>query len=237
MTRSRYDAVLFDFHGTLAYTPGDWGALYAEVLATCGHRLDPAAISAAVMAVWDTIDHPDGIEHLDHSADEAAYDAWRTDVESRWLRALGVDPVDPSVLRGIFAAQDDPLRFALFEDVLPTLEALATAGLRMGVISNFAWHLPAAAEHLGVGRYMEFVVTSARAGYRKPHPEIFRAALARLGLDAGRVLYVGDSYLPDVQGPRRVGMDAVLLDRKGRSLYDCATIHALHQLPALVVYD
>lgn len=234
MTRLRYDAVLFDFYGTLAYPLGEWGALYADVLLAAGHRADPAAIRDAVLAVWDAIDTEAGVEHVEHSADEAAYDIWRAEMESRWLRALGVNPVDQALLRGIFAAQDDPNRFALFDDVLPALEALRSAGLRMGVISNFAWHLPATAEHLGLGRYLEFVITSARAGYRKPHPEIFRQGLHRLALPPGRVLYVGDSYLPDVLGPRRVGMDSVLLDRRAANRYDGPTIRTLDDLILLL---
>ena len=234
MRRPRYDAVLFDFFGTLAYVPGDWGALYADVLAAAGHRFDTAAIRDAVLAVWEAIDTPDGVDHAQHSVDEAAYDAWRAAWESRWLRSLGIDPVDPDLLRGIFAVQDDPARFVLFDDALPALEDLRSAGIRLGVISNFAWHLPDAVAHLGLGPYLELVLTSARVGYRKPHPEIFHHALARLGLPPERVLHVGDSYLPDVLGPPRVGMDAVLLDRGEAARYDCPTIRSLGALPPLV---
>lgn len=236
MSGARYDAVLFDFHGTLAYTPGLWGTLYGDALAEHGYRFEVDEISRAVLDVWDAIDGPDGIEHVEFSTDAAAYDRWRTDVESRWLRALGVEPSD-ALLRAIFERQDSPARFALFDDVLPTLEALRQSGVRTGVISNFSWRLPDAAQHLGVGALVEFVLTSAQAGYRKPHPEIFRRGLAFLGAAPARALYVGDSYLPDVHGPRRAGMDAVLLDRSGRARYDCPSIRSLREIVALVARD
>ena len=51
-------------------------------------------------------------------------------------------------------------------------------------------------------------VTSARAGSRKPHPGIYDVTLSALGVDPEDVVFVGDSWEPDVRGPRRIGMTA-----------------------------
>jgi putative hydrolase of the HAD superfamily len=47
---------------------------------------------------------------------------------------------------------------------------------------------------------------SADVGARKPDPEIFRAALDRLGVPAADVWFVGDSWERDVRGAAAAGM-------------------------------
>ena len=62
----------------------------------------------------------------------------------------------------------------------------------------------------------EAVVSSAWAGARKPHPRIFEATLGKLGVAASDALFVGDTWGPDVVGPRAMGMAALYLRRPGR---------------------
>jgi putative hydrolase of the HAD superfamily len=47
-------------------------------------------------------------------------------------------------------------------------------------------------------------------GRRKPAPEIYRAALDVIGLDAARVLFVGNRVREDYEGPRSLGIKAVI---------------------------
>lgn len=49
----------------------------------------------------------------------------------------------------------------------------------------------------------------------KPEPPLFRMALARIGLEAGRAAMVGDSVPSDMRGARGVGMAAVLFAPHG----------------------
>lgn len=57
-------------------------------------------------------------------------------------------------------------------------------------------------------------------GRRKPHPSIFRAALARLDADAAAALHVGDTLADDVLGARAAGIDVAWIDRKSEGLGD-----------------
>ena len=56
----------------------------------------------------------------------------------------------------------------------------------------------------------EFVVSSADYGVRKPHPAIFEAALARLGLEPGEAWFAGDNVEYDLKGGLGAGMFTVL---------------------------
>jgi putative hydrolase of the HAD superfamily len=69
----------------------------------------------------------------------------------------------------------------------------------------------------GIAAHCDAVLFSSEVGRRKPAPELYRAALDRLGVEAEATLYVGDRVLEDYCGPRRVGMRAVLCTELARS--------------------
>ncbi|MFE4518815.1 HAD family hydrolase [Kitasatospora sp. NPDC056783] len=105
------------------------------------------------------------------------------------------------------------VRLELFDDVRPVLGELRDRGLRIGLCSNWFWNLEDCVEEAGLGPAVDFVVGSARAGARKPHPLIYRVLLERCALPPGEVLFVGDMWAPDVIGPLDAGMRSVHLCR------------------------
>jgi FMN phosphatase YigB (HAD superfamily) len=52
-------------------------------------------------------------------------------------------------------------------------------------------------------------MSSADYGFQKPHPAIFDAAAARLGLHPREVWFTGDDYHNDVKGARGAGMNVI----------------------------
>jgi YjjG family noncanonical pyrimidine nucleotidase len=55
--------------------------------------------------------------------------------------------------------------------------------------------------------YFRSIIISEEAGIAKPDPRIFAPALEKIGVDAGSVLYVGDSVTSDMAAARNAGMD------------------------------
>jgi putative hydrolase of the HAD superfamily len=101
----------------------------------------------------------------------------------------------------------------LAPDALDTLERLRRRGLRTAVASNAPFppefmHRQVAAT--GIRERVDAVVFSSEIGRRKPAPELYLAALERVGAAPDEALYVGDRVVEDYEGPRRVGMRAVL---------------------------
>lgn len=65
---------------------------------------------------------------------------------------------------------------------------------------------------IGIGDLIEAVYSSADAGYRKPSPQVFRYALAKIGIhDASQVIFVGDSYEKDYIGAYASGLRPLLV--------------------------
>ena len=65
-------------------------------------------------------------------------------------------------------------------------------------------------ENNGIAALMDAVVFSSRLGRRKPAPEVYQATLEAVGVEAERALFVGDRVREDYEGPRSVGMRAVI---------------------------
>jgi len=86
----------------------------------------------------------------------------------------------------------------------------------LGLVSNFS-HSPTAIDVLQDARlqtHLDPIVISDQIGIRKPRPEIFRAALQRLGLQPHEVVHVGDDLVADVSGASELGMRTVWITRR-----------------------
>lgn len=105
----------------------------------------------------------------------------------------------------------DPETWTVYDDVVPALERLSADGWRHMIVSNHVPELGKLVEDLGLSPFFDAVVNSAILGYEKPHPEIFRAALAHCASE--RVVMVGDNPVADVQGAQSLGLEAYLVRR------------------------
>ena len=97
-------------------------------------------------------------------------------------------------------------------DAIETLVWLKERGLRLGCITNTLFGGPPFLDGLrqdGLEAYLEVVAISCDLGLIKPHPGIFRHALAALGVSPEQALMVGDSLRADVGGAKALGMTAV----------------------------
>jgi putative hydrolase of the HAD superfamily len=102
----------------------------------------------------------------------------------------------------------------VYDNVRSVLSELS-GKYRLGIVSNFMVEggIEELLEINGIDRYFDFVVTSIKAGWRKPHYKIYDAALELAKVPKEEILFVGDDYICDYEGPLKYGFDAVLLDK------------------------
>lgn len=132
--------------------------------------------------------------------------------------------------------------FVLCEGAREVLAKVKERGYKTGLMSNTIF--PGTAheidlDNFGLSPYLDFRIYSSEFGYRKPHPEIYREGLRRIGLPAEETLFVGDRYFEDIEGPQNMGMSAILKYREGREYPDpmpegFPVIHSLTELPDLL---
>jgi len=118
------------------------------------------------------------------------------------------------------------------------LDRLAAAGMPVGIVSNGKESTRRAlVRHLGFDRRSAILVSSERAGVKKPDARIFALAAAELGVPADRCCFVGDHPVNDVAGAHGAGMHAVWLEGFHAWPTDAeraTTIAALHELEPLL---
>jgi putative hydrolase of the HAD superfamily len=231
--RVPHKAVLFDAGETIVHPHPSFPELLAQVLRTQGHHVDPATIRDKVHVVADIFTNAAAEGELWSTSPQRSRVFWDR-VYRRLLGELDV-PFDDPLASAIYGTFTDLANYRLFPDVLPTLDRLAGAGLKLGVVSNFEEWLERLLESLGVTSYFEVRVISGVEGVEKPDPQIFRLALERMGVDPGEAVYVGDSVQFDVEPAKAVGMVGVLLDRRDRHPdHEGIRLTSLEELPAVL---
>jgi putative hydrolase of the HAD superfamily len=94
--------------------------------------------------------------------------------------------------------------------VLPGLDALRAAGLRLAVVSDCSEETARLWPSTLLGERIKATVFSCSEGVCKPNPTMYRLALERLGLPSGRCAYVGDGGSRELTGATAMGLAAYL---------------------------
>ncbi|MFC0527784.1 HAD family hydrolase [Phytohabitans kaempferiae] len=210
--RRPLDAVLFDFHGTLAQVedPVAWVTAAAEA---CGTTLDRgrATVLADRLVTAGRAGGP--LPHrvpphlaevfadrdLYEQAHRAAYIGLATTV------GAGLDGFEEALYERLLL----PEGWVLYSDTASTLIALKEAGVPVAVVSNIGFDIRPHFEAWGFTGLVDAYVLSYEVGRTKPDPAIFLRACGTLGVDPERALMVGDT--PADAGAVRAGLAALVL--------------------------
>jgi HAD superfamily hydrolase (TIGR01509 family) len=115
------------------------------------------------------------------------------------------------------------------------LARLRRLGLRLAVVSNSDGSVADILRAVGLADSLDTIVDSRLVGLEKPHPGIFEAAAAAVGVRAEEAVHVGDLYSVDVVGARAAGCRAILLDPAGAwPALDCPKAPDLPAAAALI---
>jgi putative hydrolase of the HAD superfamily len=234
VTRPRLQAVFLDVGETLMRPDPTWEHVYARAFEFFGVEVDYDALQHALRTVYQG-----GGYGFDGTFEPSPEHSHRrlVEMDRHAFSQIDLAPMPDEFFVHLAELFQDPATWLVFPDVRPALDALRARGLKLGAVSNWAWHLPELLDGLGLGAYMDFVAASARIGFDKPHPGIFEWALQQAAVPADTVLHVGDHLDADVAGARAVGIDAVLVDRRGRYQPppdDVLVVSSLEELVPLV---
>ncbi|MEU2663392.1 MULTISPECIES: HAD-IA family hydrolase [unclassified Micromonospora] len=221
------EAVLLDFHGTLAQVeePRDWVLAAA---AACGVTLErmrataladrlltagraggplPTRVPPRLAELWADRD-------LYPYAHRGAYTGLAETVDA------GIEGFAEALYERVLV----PEGWVPYPDTAATLDALRAGGVRVAVVSNIGFDIRPHFEAWGLAGLVDAFVLSYEVGRCKPDPGIFLRACGMLGVDPERTLMVGDTpadagavaagcavlVLPAAEAGRANGLGAVL---------------------------
>jgi HAD superfamily hydrolase (TIGR01509 family) len=227
VSRRRTEAVLFDFHGTLAQVEDarEWvlaaagacgvslermrATILADRLLTAGRAGGPlpARVPPRLAEVWSDRD-------LYPHAHRAAYTGLASTVDA------GIDGFADALYERVL----HPDGWVPYPDTRPTLAALRAAGVKVAVVSNVGFDLRPLFAAWELAELVDAFALSYEVGRCKPDPGIFLRACGMLGVDPEQTLMVGDTpadagavaagcavlVLPAADAGRPNGLGAVL---------------------------
>jgi HAD superfamily hydrolase (TIGR01509 family) len=177
-------AVLFDLYGTLV-----------EAAERPLSRRLPAALGVSRAAWMDLL--RDSLLTTSYPDDDAFVG---TLVET----LAPARPDAAAVCRSLLRAELEAVRLA--PGAVPLLNFLKRRGHALGLVSNLASPFKEPVGRLGLAALFDAFAFSCDEGCTKPDPEIYRRALARLGVTPYEALFVGDSIPNDVKAPAALGL-------------------------------
>ncbi|APU15033.1 MULTISPECIES: HAD family hydrolase [Actinoalloteichus] len=184
-----FDAVLFDWRGTLVTTLAepDW---VRRALESIGRHAGPEQIET-VLAAIRTVDH-DG-RRLDAPGVDADADRHR----QTYLGVFAEAGLDPELARSLYAVESDTRHNPFASDVSEVLRSLHTAGVRIAVVSDIHFDLRPVFADAGLAGLVDVFTLSFEQGVQKPDRAMFDRTVTALGVDAADALMVGDRSGPD----------------------------------------
>jgi HAD superfamily hydrolase (TIGR01549 family) len=196
---AKIKAVLFDLYGTLAYVenPVDETEI-PEHLFSKGYEVSPQQLKAA-WAFVSFIDYP-----------KYGYKKWRS-YFSRILWRLKVK-VDEETLSAIVKLLESK-PYQLYPDAAGAVIKTKENGFKTAIVTTIAYFQFKKAVQ-PIKNYFDFIMTGYEAGCDKTNPKMYRKVLEILNVKPEEAVMIGDNSPIDIILPKRLGINAMLLNRE-----------------------
>lgn len=241
---SRFKALLFDLGNTLLYFNGTWPEVFAKAdqellihLQSIGFDLNSTFQAKFRQRLNDYYQQREA-EFIEHTA---SY------VLKTLLKDLGhsntSDEIIRPALKKMYAVSQD--HWIPEDDMLSTLQTLKDQEYKLGIISNASddADVQTLVDKAEIRHLIDFALSSAACGVRKPNPRIFDLALENWRFTNQEVVIIGDTLGADILGGKNAGIFNIWITRRADSpgnrdhsetIFPDAKIETLSELPALL---
>lgn len=201
--RTRFDAVLFDWCGTLVEYPTHEDR-FRPILERLGRPHDPDTLKRLVHAYEAAETEPAAMQ-ADKRCDLSARDHAAT----KHL-ICEVAGIDSELATEIERSYGDFATYTTYPEVVDVITSLTDAGVKVAIISDFHVDLRPHLDLLGLLDRISGFALSCEVGVTKPDQAMFEAALTYVAEPPERCLMVGDNPHPDCGGAP-LGISTLLL--------------------------
>lgn len=195
----RFDAVIFDFYGTLTHP-----------VSRQSHEQAVGPVAAFLGVGIDEL-----TDFYRETYDQRATGQWGDLKEAAAEMARRLRPDAEFDLSELTRVRRESVQHQLWnlrDDAVSTLGTLKGMGLKTGLISDCTHELAMAWPELPVAEHVDVPVFSVVEKVKKPDPLIYRTAIERLDAEPGRIMFVGDGGSNELQGAADMGMTPVWID-------------------------
>lgn len=196
--------VLFDFFGTLVdYNPGIHPTAYNAPL-QFATRLDVHMKAHEIDELWSQAWHEKESEAI-----QTGRECSMEDIARRFAMLINREDVASAQI-DIFIQEYLDVWARGIQPRVGALDMLAelTDTHHLSIVSNThsAALVPKLVRLFGFEPHLSAIFTSIEIGWRKPHPNIFTEVLRCLDVAPTQVIFVGDNWEADIDGPAQAGM-------------------------------
>jgi FMN phosphatase YigB (HAD superfamily) len=216
-------AVLFDLYGTLAHVKNPVSHMeISEYLFSKGYEVSPQQLTAAWTFV-SFVDYP-----------KYGYKNWHSYL-SRIFWRLKVK-VDEETLNAIIKLLESR-PYQLYPDAARAVMKAKEKGFKTAVVTTIAYFQFKEAIQ-PIRDCFDFVMTGFEAGCDKTNPKMHRKVLEILNVRSEEAVMIGDDMSIDIILSKKLGINAILLNREGRNVecsYADAVIHSLDEAVETII--
>ncbi|MBT3239991.1 MAG: HAD family hydrolase [Chloroflexi bacterium] len=242
---ANYKAVLFDLGNTLLYFNGSWPQVFAQsdlevlnFLKTSGLDIDEMVFLQEFRNRINEYHKRREIEFIEITIAYLLRDL---------LKDLGYPNTSEETIRTALQKmyQVSQSHWLIEKDCLDTLDKLKSRDYKIGIISNASddADVQKLVGDSQIKEYVDFALSSAACGIRKPDPRIFSIALSYWDFTNEEVIMVGDTLNADILGAKNSNIKSVWIKRRANipnnldsdeKLMPDETIETLSELPDLL---
>lgn len=203
---SKYKCILFDLDHTL----WDYESNCAETIDDLFHKYElkkrGVSSSAQFIEIFNKINTPLWDQY---DRGEIHRDVIRFERFNRILLKVGIDDYPMSLKMSADYVAESPRKKNLMPFAIDILDYLH-AKYTMYIITNgFDEIQGTKLASTGIEKYFKDVITSEKAGHKKPAKEIFDYTLQQNGYRPDEAIMIGDNLLTDIAGANNASIDAV----------------------------
>jgi HAD superfamily hydrolase (TIGR01549 family) len=196
-------AVLFDLYGTLAYVENPVTETeISEHLFSKGYEVSPQQLKAAWTFV-SFIDYP-----------KYGYKNWRSYFSKIFWR-LKVKVNEETLSAIVKLLESKP--YQLYPDATGAVIKARENGFKTAIVTTIAYFQFKKAIQ-PIRNYFDFIMTGYEAGCDKTNPKMYRKVLEILNARPEEAVMIGDDVPIDIILPKKLGINAILLNREGKNV-------------------
>jgi HAD superfamily hydrolase (TIGR01509 family) len=204
MRMAEVKAVLFDMHGTLVHLENAITITNEEMsdyLFSRGYEVSPQQLNAA----WTFVAFIDYPKH--------GYRSWHS-FFSRIFWRLKVKVDKETLCTIVKLLESRP--YQLYPDATEAVPKAKKSGFKTATVTTIAYFQFKKAI-APIKDCFDFIMTGYEAGCDKTNPQMYRKVLEILKVKPEEAFMIGDDVPTDILLPKRLGINAILLDREGKS--------------------